>query len=150
SAGFGDHFVPGQGRLDLGGGDVLASTNDQLFKPARQGQVAPLVHHTEISSVHEPVTIHRRRGRRGVVEIADHLLIATRTDLSRVTYRHDRAGDRVYDFAIDLRERPAYGGEQVVTVIVGPGRGEHGRKFGLAEHVHHCSPEGALGGLDEL
>ena len=74
--------MPGQRLLDLGGVDVEAAGDVHVLEPVGDPQVARLVEHADVAGVQPAVRVDRLGGRRGVVEVAEHHVVAADQQLA--------------------------------------------------------------------
>ena len=74
--------------LDLGGRDVLPTSDDQVLQASGDAEVAALVENAQIACVHEAVGVHRADRRVGIVQVLDELLVTPGADLTLLAYRN--------------------------------------------------------------
>src|SRR5206468_8945644 len=99
--------------LDLPRVDVLSTTDDHVFQPSDDVDVAVVAHDGEIARVHPARRVDGRRGRVRIAPVPEHDGIASRAELTRLPARHDDTGVVVDDLALDVGMNTSDGGEPV-------------------------------------
>src|SRR5437868_1457137 len=83
--------------LELARVDVLAAADDHVLQPALDRAVAAAIHRAEIAGMQPALGIDGGGGRRVVLEVAVHDMVAARADLADLADRDGLAGGRIDD-----------------------------------------------------
>src|SRR5258708_28207732 len=120
-------------RLDLRREEVLTATNDHVFEPTHDVEVALRVHGGKITRMQPAVSVNRLRSLLRHLVVAHHRHKATIAQFAALPDRHHRARRRIDDLDIDMRQRFAHRRRFQLARLLWHRRGKAATAFGLTE-----------------
>src|SRR5437879_464598 len=106
--------------LDLTGIDVLPSPNDHIFDAPDDINIALFIHRCQVTCMHPARLVNGSLRRLGIIPVAQHNAIATRTQFSWYALRHDLTAFRIDDLDFEMRMNLAHCGDALLKWRIEP------------------------------